>query len=221
MSGHKRITNASAFAEAFSVSRETVDKLETYASLLRRWQKAINLVAPATVGDVWHRHFADSAQLLSLAPDTPSGWVDLGSGAGFPGLVVAIMLSESKPGRTRVSLIESDQRKCAFLREVARQTGTLVEILSTRIENTATHVTLERVEVVSARALSPLSSLLGLAAPFLAPHSVGLFPKGRDVEREIAAARAVWAFECELVASLTDSAGRIAVIRHLEAKREV
>ena len=125
------------FAAAFDVSRETIARLATYEALLRQWQKAVNLVAPSTLDAVWHRHFADSAQLLSLAP-TARTWVDLGSGAGFPGLVVAILLASSpsphassawgegigaEPPAARVTLIESNARKCAFLREVVRQTG--------------------------------------------------------------------------------------------------
>ena len=123
------------FAAAFNVSRETIARLETYEALLRQWQKAVNLVAPSTLDAIWHRHFADSAQLLPLAPGART-WVDLGSGAGFPGLVVAILLAdrvthphprplpaegEGAAAPTHVTLIESNARKCAFLREVVRK----------------------------------------------------------------------------------------------------
>ena len=139
------------FAAAFHVSRETIGRLETYERLLRQWQKAVNLVAPASLDAVWHRHFADSAQLLRLAPAEALHWIDLGSGAGFPGLVIAILLADrrrspSPPQAGRgdqatatVTLIESDTRKAAFLREVARQTaipaGVAVDILSIRAES--------------------------------------------------------------------------------------
>lgn len=224
-----------AFAAQFPFSRETLERLDTYAALLLQWQKAVNLVAPSTLGDIWHRHFADSAQLFSLAPPRPSAWVDLGSGAGFPGLVIAILLAERFPsphaaqsppplrdGDTgsagqwespRVTLIESDQRKAAFLREVARRTGVAVDILVTRIENAATRFKLPAGGVVSARALASLTELLRLGAPFLSGGSVGLFLKGREAEVEVAEAEAQWCFRAELVPSLTDPAGRVVIVR--------
>ncbi len=221
-----RIGDRAAFEAAFCVSRETADRLSIYAGLLAQWQKAINLVAPGTLGDVWHRHMADSAQLVGLAPAGPLTWVDLGSGAGFPGLVVAILLA----GRTgcKVTLVESDARKCAFLGEVVRKTGIsgvlAVEILNGRIENSSTQARLgtqarlRRVDVVSARALAPLDKLLGLAVPLFGPQTVGLFPKGRDVAAEIDAAQRLWRFQYELKPSRTDADGRIVVLRDLEAK---
>lgn len=212
------IDDAEAFAGHFGVSRETAAKFETYAALLSRWQKTINLVAPGTVGEIWQRHFADSAQLYRLAPDAAKGWVDLGSGGGFPGLVLAIMLAE-RPG-ARMTLIESDSRKAAFLREVARAVAAPVDILCTRIENASTHVKLAEVDVVTARALAPLPKLLGLAHPFLRPGATALFLKGREAEREVAAARAAWRLDCELVPSATDREGRIVVVRDLETKPE-
>ncbi len=134
--------------------------------------------------------------------------------------MVVAMLKAGEPGFA-MTLLESDQRKAAFLREVARQTGTRVDILSIRIEQAATQFNIPPADVVSARALAPLPKLLGLAAPFLEDASVGLFPKGRDVEAEIREARRIWTFDCALVPSLTDEDARIAVIRHLGAEREV
>src|SRR5436190_21201457 len=153
------------FAAAVGASRETLDRLATYEQLLRQWQKTINLVAPSTLDAIWHRHFADSAQLLPLAPQAAT-WVDLGSGAGFPGLVLAILLANgvrpsarnlvlaadgaegSDPTTPRVTLIESNARKCAFLREVARQTRVsaraAVDILSTSIVAAATPARMPR-----------------------------------------------------------------------------
>lgn len=242
-SDRRHIAGPDDFAAAFGVSRETLDRLVTYEKLLQQWQKAVNLVAPSTLGDVWHRHFADSAQLVPLAPQART-WVDLGSGAGFPGLVVAILLVEklkvSIPSLTlshkgeaearRITLIESDTRKCAFLREVVRQTGIspgrqagsspglAVEILSIRIENGTTQSRLQAPEVVSARALAPLDKLLSLAAPLFTPNTVGLFLKGREAEAEIEAAGKAWKFDVSLVPSMTDASGRIVVVRQLEHK---
>lgn len=149
---------------------------------------------------------------------TPLRWLDVGSGAGFPGLVLAILLSET-PG-ARMTLIESDQRKAAFLREVARHTRAPVEILSIRIESAATQIILPLPEVVTARALAPLDRLLDLIFPFFGPGTVGLFLKGRDAEREIAEARRRWQFSYELRDSLTDDAARIVLVRDVQAKPE-
>ena len=215
-----RIADRPAFEAAFGVSRETGYRLQIYADLLVRWQKAINLVAPSTLGDIWHRHMADSAQLVALAPSGPVKWVDLGSGAGFPGLVVAIMLG-GRAG-SRVVLVESDVRKCAFLGEVVRKTGIscamAVEILNARIEIPSTQARLGRVDVVSARALAPLEKLFGLSAGLFGPQTVGLFLKGRDAAKEIDVAEQQWRFGYELQPSLTDSKGRVVAVRSLEAK---
>lgn len=156
-----------------AVSRETRERLDIYAGLLRKWQRSINLVGPRTIGDLWNRHFTDSAQLLPLIPsaETPTTrvLVDFGSGAGFPGLVLAIL------GAGEVHLIESDQRKATFLREVARATGTPVTVHAKRIEQVAPFPA----DVVSARALAPLNDLLGFAAPFLRPDSLCLWLNSR------------------------------------------
>jgi 16S rRNA (guanine527-N7)-methyltransferase len=209
------ISGPEDFARAFNVSRETIDKLSTYEALLRQWQKTINLVAPSTLDAVWSRHFADSAQLLALAPPDAKRWLDLGSGAGLPGLVLAIMLA-GRDG-AKVTLIESDTRKAAFLGEVARRTGAPVDIRPERIEKVATQSKLG-VDVITARALAPLPRLLELAAPAFSDHTVGLFLKGREAETEVDAAKERWAFEGTLQPSLTDSSGRIVVIRALQAK---
>jgi 16S rRNA (guanine527-N7)-methyltransferase len=210
------IRNAADFARHFGVSRETIDKLSTYEALLRQWQKTINLVAPSTLDTVWSRHFADSAQLLALAPPDAKRWLDLGSGAGFPALVLAIMLAERVGAK--VTLIESDTRKAAFLGEVARRTGASVDIRPERIEKVATQSKLGLVDVITARALAPLPRLLELAAPAFSDHTIGLFLKGREAETEVDAAKERWAFEETLQPSLTDSSGRIVVVRALQAK---
>lgn len=258
-----RIGTAEAFQEAFGVSRETLDRLKTYEALLKAWQRTINLVSPATLDDVWHRHFADSAQLLELAlseapspppcgegpgtggaptadvlePPAPSlphkgggkvpgglgqggkSWLDLGSGAGFPGLVLAIMLAERDP-EVRMTLVESDSRKAAFLGEVARKTGVAVEIRAERSEKAATQAKSQIRDVITARALAPLPKLLGLALPFFSPQTVALFPKGREAEVEIGEARERFDFDCKLASSLTDGEARIVIVRNLAVKAE-
>jgi 16S rRNA (guanine527-N7)-methyltransferase len=213
----RQIAGPADFAAVFNVSRETLDRLAIYEALLRQWQKAVNLVAPSTLDAIWHRHFADSAQIVRLAPQARS-WADLGSGAGFPGLVAAILLAEDGSDSARVALIESDSRKCAFLREVARQTGITVDILSTRIEQATTHFKLKAPEVVSARALAPLDRLLGLAAPLFTPCTVGVFLKGRDAAAEVETAAKAWTFAVEMVPSLTEASGRVVVVRNLQPK---
>jgi 16S rRNA (guanine527-N7)-methyltransferase len=211
------IAGAAEFVRTFGVSRETVDRLQVYADLLGAWQKSINLVAPSTVADVWHRHFADSAQLVTLAPQGPLTWVDLGSGAGFPGLVVAILLAER--GDCRVVLVESDGRKCAFLREVARKTDIrgriAVDIVTERIETAANTIRVGGVDVVSARALAPLERLLGLCHPFFGPSTVALLPKGRELEAELAVARQCWHFVETRTPSLTANESWVLGVRSL------
>jgi 16S rRNA (guanine527-N7)-methyltransferase len=211
------IRSAADFAEAFAVSRETIVKLETYAGLLSLWQKTINLVAPSTLENVWQRHFADSAQIVALAPAGVRTWVDLGSGGGFPGLVVAIMLAD-RPG-VRVTLIESDSRKAAFLAEVARKVRVAVDIRVARIEIVSTRAKLESVDVVSARALAPLDRLLGLSLPFWGATTVGLYLKGKGAAAELKAAEARFAFDAELRPSLTEAEAHCVVVRNLRERR--
>lgn len=215
-SSDARIASPEDFKSRFGVSRETLARLETYAGLLQRWQTTINLVAPSTSGDVWHRHFADSAQLYALAPQGPGIWVDLGSGGGFPGLVLAILASEQ--GGTQHVLVESDTRKAAFLREVARTLMVPVDIVATRIESESTFAKVTNVSCVTARALAPLPRLLALSAPYFASTTVGLFLKGRGVEAEIAEANAAWSFDHQLIPSVTAVDGRVVVVRGLASK---
>ncbi len=202
------------FARAFGVSRETCDRLEIYADRLRAWQRAINLVSPSTIGHIWQRHFADSAQVLAYATDSRN-WLDLGSGAGFPGMVIAIML-EGENERS-IQLVESNGKKCAFLRQVARETGTSVEIIEARIETLGEKPTVGKVDVVTARALSPLDRLLDYAVPFFANNTRALFLKGREAKSELAAAAEHWQFSSRLHPSRTDAEGRIVEIWNLDS----
>jgi 16S rRNA (guanine527-N7)-methyltransferase len=201
------------FAALTGVSRETLDRLQAYEALLRQWSVRINLVAASTLGDLWRRHFFDSAQLFPLIPpDTPS-LVDLGSGAGFPGLVLAII------GMQGVELIEADARKCAFLREAARVTAAPVTIHQARIDSVSRHVA----GVVTARGLAPLDRLLPLAARFIGPGTACLFPKGKETGQELAAAQKSWVMEVTTHASRSDPRGVILClsrVRRHEAVRE-
>ncbi|MGE0766986.1 MAG: 16S rRNA (guanine(527)-N(7))-methyltransferase RsmG [Hyphomicrobiaceae bacterium] len=212
-----RIAGPADFADAFGASPAALDRLKTYAETLALWQKTINLVSPATLPDVWHRHFADSAQLLALAPESIESWIDLGSGAGLPGLVVAILLGDRPSPRPRLTLIESDQRKAAFMGEVVRKTDLTavlsVDILCTRIETAATRGMIESADIVSARALAPLDRLVELALPLLKPQGVCLFPKGRGVQVELESAKRSFVFSYELVPSRTDAEAGIIVMR--------
>ncbi len=215
------IDGPDGFARAFAVSRETVEALKLYADLLRQWGKVQDLVAPSTLDDIWHRHIADSAQLWPLLPPNATIGADLGSGAGFPGMVLAIM-ARNRPG-FKMNLIESSNRKCSFLREVARRCGAPVEIQCMRIEQLATQSRIGAVEFVTARALAPLTSLIGLAKPLLRDTTRALFLKGRDASKEVFEAQKVWQFESALTASRTDPEGRIVEIwnlRSLEGSRD-
>lgn len=213
------------FAERFNVSRETLERLRIYETLLKRWQKGTNLVAQATLDQIWHRHFADSAQLLAHAPDSAT-WLDLGSGAGFPGLVIAICAANREDGVVHV--VESNARKCAFMQEVVRETGCSVEIHQARIESLWGSDRVGTPEVVTARALAPMADLLTLAAPFLGPGTTGLFLKGRQLQREQLDAAKNWSYDAHLYPSATDEQACIVQVsglrrkgtRHVEAAHE-
>lgn len=180
------------------VSRETMEMLEQYHSLLLQWQKTINLVAPSTLDSAWFRHFVDSAQLFDLAPKTATHWLDLGSGAGFPGLVIAAMSKESQPNM-KVTFVESDIRKCGFMREAARKMGVHVQILTRRVED----IPIQSADVISARALSNLASLIDLASPHVSPGTCLLFPKGSTHKAELETVPHEWQSRAEIIQSKT------------------
>jgi 16S rRNA (guanine527-N7)-methyltransferase len=188
---------AEGFAEIVSVSRETLARLEAYAELLTRWSARINLIGRDTIADLWRRHILDSAQLRRLVPERARSMIDLGSGAGLPGLVLAVL---GVPG---VELVEADSRKSAFLREAARVTEAAVTLRRCRIEAVPPHP----VDVVTARACAPLDRLLGLAEPFLAPGSECLFLKGERVEEELTLARKDWTMTASQHQSRSDPRG--------------
>src|SRR5579872_747800 len=195
--------------ELTPVSRETVARLDRLVELLLSWEQHTNLVARSTLPIVWTRHVADSLQLLSLAPDARK-WVDLGSGGGFPGLVIACALADTNGAE--VHLVESIGKKATFLREGAHVTGAPVIVYAARIEDFVKRSG-DRFDVVTARALAPLPTLLTMAYPLLKSGATGLFPKGQDVAAELTEAAKCWKLDYGLVPSRTDSKGQIVVLR--------
>lgn len=192
------------------VSRETYDDLRSFGELVRKWTSKINLIAPSTIEGLWERHIVDSAQLYKLAPKSFDHWADIGSGGGFPGIVMAIYAKTRQPDAV-FTLIESDQRKATFLRAVARELALNVTVTPERIEQ-ATPV---GADIVSARALTTLSTLLPLAARHLTPSGLCLFHKGKRAEEEIAQARKDWQFDLEEHPSFTDPDARLLVIQRI------
>ncbi len=191
------------FQRATGVSRETLDRLDAYVALLTKWQRRINLVSPASLGDVWRRHLLDSAQLAEYLPAAPARLVDLGSGAGFPGLVLAIVAGHD------VELIESDGRKCAFLEAAAVETGAKVTIHEARIEAMPGGPA----DVITARACAPLSRLLGYAERFRGADTVCLFHKGARVDEELTEAAKTWMMDLRRYPSQTDPQGTLLSVR--------
>ena len=199
-----------AFQTATRCSDAALARLQTYAARLQKWQAAINLVAPKTLPQLWERHFLDSAQLLDYAPPETARWLDLGSGGGFPGLVIAAL------GMETVHLVESDQRKAAFLRDTAHAMGlnAAVTVHVKRIEAldpAQLHMAMGGApQVISARALAPLKELIDLARPLAGPDTVFLFLKGRNAEDELTGARRYWTLASpDLLPSRTEAEARI------------
>jgi len=184
---------------ALDVSRETLERLKLYESLLRKWNPAINLVSRTTIDAIWTRHFQDSAQVYALAPRPFGAWADLGSGGGFPGMVAAI-LAQGDGLAAPFTLVESDLRKAAFLSTVARECGVAVRILAERAETLPSLAA----DVLSARAMAPLEQLIALAARHLRPGGLALFPKGARHGDELRAAQEKWQFSWQTTASTTD-----------------
>jgi len=209
-----QVIDAESFSRALNVSRETMAALQTYETLLLKWQKSINLIANSSIPYLWHRHMLDSAQLSGLVSGPIRNWVDLGSGGGFPGLVVAILRAQ-EPG-FMMHLVESDQRKCVFLREVARQTSARVKVHAARIE-TFGETFHPAPEVVSARALAPLDRLLDWAFPLFDSRTVGLFLKGQGLSDELISARKGWIFNFDVIPSRSDPSGSILKVEGLHA----
>ncbi|WP_069298466.1 16S rRNA (guanine(527)-N(7))-methyltransferase RsmG [Neptunicoccus sediminis] len=197
----------------FNVSRETKEKLELYQTALLKWNPTINLVSKSTLATAAVRHFADSMQLWQYRKDFKT-WVDIGSGAGFPGMVLAIIASEAAPSG-QFHFVESDARKSAFLRNVSRETGVTVHVHTQRIEE----FDAIQADIVSARALAPLSDLLALSKSFLKKDGICLYLKGQNCQTEIGGASRFWTFEAEQFASETDVNGTVLRVKEIERVR--
>jgi len=196
-----------SFLEQVSVSRETLAHLDTYAALLTKWQPRINLVSGGTLPDLWRRHFLDSAQLHAMIPEG-SHVADLGAGAGFPGLVLAMM------GGLTVTLVESDNRKCTFMREVIRHTRIPATVINKRIES----ADLSNCDVITCRALASLDTLLALCEPYLSEKTHCLFPKGNKLNEELTIANQSWNIVYDKIPSITDPSGCILKISEVSRR---
>ena len=198
------------FQSRINVSRETIEKLEIYEQLLKKWNQAINLISKSTANDIWQRHFLDSAAVFEYRNTNGNKWLDVGSGAGLPGLVAAIIATELSP-ELRVTCIESDLRKCEFLRTVARNTETPLKILTRRVEDAPA----QQADTMSARALAPLNTLLLFANQHLAENGTAVFHKGQDWKTEVENARKEWQFDLERFPSATNPTAVILKITNI------
>lgn len=192
-----------------NVSRETMDRLRKFEALVLKWTKKINLISKGDAPHVWERHIVDSVQVYNAAPEL-GDWVDIGSGGGFPGIVAAILAKGITPDR-KFTLVDSDQRKCAFLRTAARELALNVEVFANRVDELAPF----NAAVLSARALDDLNSLLEHAERHLASDGTALFPKGASWEKEHQAAQEHWSYSLEVIRSKTNADATILKIKEL------
>ncbi|MCV0425100.1 MAG: 16S rRNA (guanine(527)-N(7))-methyltransferase RsmG [Roseibium sp.] len=199
------------------VSRETLDRLQVFVDLVLKWQPAQNLIAPSTIPDIWTRHVVDSLQTCWTLPEAKT-WVDIGSGGGFPGVVTAILLADDPEGH--VHMIESNQRKAAFLRTALRETGSKGTVHADRIESVAKEWRHGPVDAVSARALASLNHLFTLAKPFTAQGAKAVFHKGQDFQREVNEASDAWDFDLIEKESLVDPMSRMLLFSNISARPE-
>lgn len=200
-----------AFQQHFDVSRETIGRLIKYNEILEKWNPKINLISKSTLQQIWHRHFADSAQLLPHIDNSARNWLDIGSGAGFPGLLAAIIAKEKYPDIS-FTLVESDQRKTAFLLSVAAELSLSIQVVAKRIEN----IEHQQFDTISARAVASLVQLLEWAYPYAHKSTVLLFPKGNSYKSELTIAKKHWHIDSEIIQSVTDSGSVILRIEGLE-----
>ncbi|WP_027256981.1 16S rRNA (guanine(527)-N(7))-methyltransferase RsmG [Leisingera aquimarina] len=195
--------------ESLDVSRETFQRLEVFEQVIQKWNPKINLVSKSSLEHIWMRHIADSIQVFRCT-DPAEHWVDIGSGGGFPGLIIALLAADEAPNM-KVTLIESDQRKSAFLRTAARECSVKATVLTERIEKAKP----QAADILSARALADLSTLLEFSERHLSPEGVALFPKGESWKKEVDNARQQWQFDAEQVKSLTEQEAVILKIREV------
>ncbi|ARP62731.1 16S rRNA (guanine(527)-N(7))-methyltransferase [Mesorhizobium sp. WSM1497] len=204
------MTLASLQDTAGPVSRETFDRLVAFEQMFQKWNRSINLVAQSTSGDVWQRHILDSAQLARIEPQA-TRWVDIGSGGGFPGLVMAFLLAERHAAS--IDLIESNRKKASFLQTVVGQFSLPARVVARRIDDS--HALVSTPQIVTVRALAPLSTLLDLSAPWLISGARGLFHKGRDYRTEVQESVHRWSFDLVEHPSVTDAGGVILELSNL------
>ena len=197
-----------------NVSHETISQLKTYLSLLLSWQSKMNLVSRSSLEDAWNRHFVDSMQLFKYIPLSAQTLIDFGSGAGFPGMVLAIMAKEKTP-YLKITLVESIKKKTLYLNEVSQKTATPVNIINDRIENLKN----TKFDVITSRAMSSLSDLLAYAYPFCQENTVCIFPKGKNYALELAEAHQKWHFKCRIEPSDVSDEGKILLITAIKPKR--
>ena len=196
----------------YGVSRETIERFLAYQAILTKWAPRINLVGASTLGSFWDRHILDSAQILPLARAEARSWVDFGSGAGFPGLVIAALFQPLNGGQ--VTLIEASTKRCGFLREAARAMQVQVDIINDKLEN----VKPRPVDIITARAFTALDRLLAYAEPWQGPQTQALFSKGEEVSSELAQASTNWLFKSTIHPSLSDARGCIIEITECQAR---
>ena len=192
------------------VSRETEEQLRHFQNLLLKWTSRINLISKATMGEIWHRHILDSAQIFAHHTPKPGIWADVGSGGGLPGIVAAILSAERAPD-THLVLVESDQRKATFLRTAIRELSLTATVHATRAES----LDALAAPTLSARALAPLTDLLDVMLRHGTPDSTGLFLKGASYKKEIAEARQNWDFALEAHPSLTNPDASLLIVKDL------
>ena len=205
------VVTSESFADSFAVSRETLDRLQIYAKILTSWQRSINLVSDHSLNDMWHRHFMDSAQLIASIPTGEGPILDIGSGAGFPGIVLALV------GQRPVELVERNGKKCAFLREAGRQTGAPITIHQTRIEIFNTE---RKWPVITARACAPLIKLLELTENLIAHDGVCIFPKGGSWRDELTNSAKLWNMNATHDKSRTSREGAILKISKFSRRHD-
>jgi len=194
---------------ALDVSRESLTRLEALVSVAAAWQERINLISPSTLPEIWQRHVLDSAQLVPLLPKNTMKIADLGSGGGFPALVLAAVQ------KAEVHMFEANAKKVAFLEEALRQMGVSGKVHRQRLAQNIAPANMPVVQVVTARAFAPLTELLGYAAPFMARGAIGLFHKGQDIDTELTAAAKAWNITALKHSSLTDSRAVILEVKEL------
>ena len=197
---------------SLSVSRETMDKLRAFEDLTRRWTKRINLISPSTIDDIWTRHIIDSLQ-VGLMSDSTDRWLDIGSGGGFPGIPIAILLAEKDPN-AQITLVESDQRKCVFLKTAVSQLKLKTTVLAERVEALEPF----KASTLSARALAPLKTLLAYADRHLVDGGAALFQKGEKWKSEVQEAEQKWSFDYDVIESVTEDSAAILRVANIIKK---